>query len=171
MSSSTKVPKNNLDMIQLFFFISIVGIVICWINGGRGTVVGLSVITCAMIGLLLSEIKQLPQGIDLPQLFFKIGPLVFIIGLMVWYISIFATYSTFILNKQMPALWYSISGVIDTVIFIQLIQLYRFMFNDSKYDGSSTSDLENMFMFIISIMFAWLVMIEYIIATYYRTDG
>ena len=35
----------------------------------------------------------------------------------------------------------------------------------------STSGVETILMFIVSILFAWLVMREYIIATYSRTDG
>lgn len=174
MPSPVAIAK-NLDMVQIFFFISVVGIVICWINGGRGMIVGLSVITCALIGLLLSEIKLFPQTTFWSELLFKAGPLIFIIGLLMWYITIYARYSKYIINKQMPEIWYTISGLIGTVIFIQLIQLYRFIFilqqGSANMDGSSTNDLETILMFIVSILFAWLVMIEYIIATYYRTDG
>ena len=175
MPETNNIPTDKVVyMVQIFFFISIIGVLICWINGGSGMVVGLSVITCAMIGLLLSEINIFGRSESFwTQLFTKAGPLIFIIGLLIWYLTIHATYSKYIINKQMPEIWYTFSGLIGTIIVIQLIQLYRFVFalHENKQFDVSTSGVETILMFIISILFAWLVMIEYIIATYYRTDG
>ena len=161
-------PIHNLYIVQIFFCISIVGVIICWINGGNGMIVGLSVITCAMIGLLLTEIREI-NGFF--QLLTEVGPLIFIIGLLIWYITIHATYSKYIINKQMPEIWYTFSGLIGTIIIIQLIQLYRFVYSLQHESKNPTTPIETLLMFIVSILFAWLVMIEYIIATYYRTDG
>ena len=178
-TASLNLNLKNIDakfvyMVQIFFFISIIGVILCWINGGNGRIVGLTVITCAMIGLLLYQIHLFSHsGAFWTQLMTKAGPLVFIIALMIWYLMINATYSKYILNKQMPEIWYTFSGLIATTIVIQLIQLYRFMLSmkENKHLEVSTSGVETILMFIVSILFAWLVMIEYIIATYYRTDG
>lgn len=171
ISLSSHESKSVL-MVQIFFFISVIGVLVCWINDEVGMIVGLSVITCAMIGLLLSEIRNFKKEAFWLQLLTKAGPMIFIIGLLIWYIVIHATYSKYITNHEMPEIWYTFSTLIGTIIIIQLIQLYRFVFSfkdDPHF--SSTSGLETILMFIVSILLAWLVMIQYIIATFYRTDG
>ena len=112
-------------------------------------------------------------------------PVIILMALVGWYLSIYTKNNEAIISNEMPDSWYTFSGLIGLVLIIQLIQLYHLMSGLINKKGwakhvthegardvyKKYSSVEGIFMMIFTVVMAWLVMIEHIIATYYTTEG
>jgi len=181
-----------------------VGLLIDLMTDEAGTVPGLTVVVFAMCGLLVlsmaSHRPPPPPGAAVSsglwsEIFKAVssvmgfiltnGPMLFMMILICWYLTIFVPNQKYIIAKEMPSAWYQMSSAIGYVIAIQLVQMWHYLeikagrkFNHHNWSNkqasnaySSYSGNSTIFMMIGCVVMAWLVMSEYVIANMYRTDG
>ena len=186
-------PGNLPLLTNVFFFMALIGLLVNWMSGENGTVPGLSIVIFSLGCLLIVMLagfsrknarQKTPTMKVVMQFLMKGSPIVILMSLVGWYLTIYTKNSEYIVSKEMPDSWYTFSGLIGLVLVIQLVQLYHFMSglihkkNWAENTPEAMRDMyksysgsEGVFMMILTVVMAWLVMIEYIIATYYRTDG
>jgi hypothetical protein len=186
-------PGNLPLLTNIFFFMALIGLLVNWMSGDAGTVPGLSIVIfslgCLLIIMLagfskINSQKPKPAMQVIIQFLMKGSPIIILMSLIGWYLTIYTKNSEYIVSKEMPDSWYTFSGLIGLILVVQLVQLYHFMSglinkkNWTKNTPEALRDMyksytgsEGVFMMIFTVVMAWLVMIEYIIATYYRTDG
>ena len=172
---------------------ALIGLLVNWMSGDAGTVPGLSIVVfslgCLLIVMLAGFSKknareQTPMRQVIVQFLMKGSPIIVLMSLVGWYLTIYTKNSEYIVSNEMPDAWYTFSSLIGLILVIQLIQLKHFMSRLihkktwAKHTPEALQDMyksysgsEGVFMMIFTVIMAWLVMIEYIVATYYRTDG
>jgi hypothetical protein len=186
-------PGNLSFLTNISFFMALIGLLVNWTSGDAGVIPGLSIVLFSLSMLLIfmfAGFSQMHQNnsstkIVVTQFLSNGSPVIMLISLVGWYLNIYRQNYEAIISNEMPDSWYTFSGLISLVLIIQLIQLYHLMTglihkkNWAKHlthEGmrdiyKKFSSVEGIFMMIFTVVMAWLVMIEYIIATYYTTEG
>jgi len=126
--------------------------------------IGVYVIFIALILMFYINTVSNPTDISIWTLFNKTSQLVATIVLLFFYIFFcIVQYKEYIIVNQMPSMWYLFSYLILGILMLQGYVLRQSLVAKESY-WCAIAMVFNVFLFV-SILF------EYIIATYFRTDG
>lgn len=173
----SKFLYNIQYVITLLFVICGSGIIVSWINTGQNNIVGLSVIIFSLLFIFFCELALFnhkdSNGNDLfwGQLLKNGSSLFIIICGLSWYLSLNVTFNDYIINNELPDSWYTFSTIIKGILFIYILQLYVYVDNIQNNLKKIYTGFESYISTFIGILLFILISIQYVIVTFYRTDG
>jgi hypothetical protein len=173
----SKFLDNIEYVINILFFICLAGFIISWINSDQGNIVGLTIITFALLFIFMCELSLFNstnssgQDIFWSQLLNNGLSLFIIIAGLLWYLSLNSKFYDIIVNHELPASWYNFSIIINVTVFIYLFQLYVYIVKIMKDIHVVYKGADGYISIFISVLLFILISIQYIIINYYKTDG
>lgn len=170
----SKFLDNIQYIINILFFICLAGFIISWINAEQGNIVGLTIITFSLLFIFICELSlfNAAQTDIFWNQFTKHGLSLFIIiAALSWYLTLNSKFNDVIVNHELPGSWYNFSMIINATIFIYLFQLYIYIVHIMEDLNVVYNGADGYISALISILLFILISIQYIIISYYKTDG
>jgi hypothetical protein len=182
-------------MCRLLFGMALIGVLICVMGGVGSGIPGWATASIAtlLVGVLLlietlrrtRELKEvgwvnprMGQPSVLPW-----APVLATGVVLTWYFTIVFRHNTRIQAKEMPNTWYSFGQLTGWMTFAVLLTLISLVFG-SEHSGGGKGGLglkaavlggmgkdKQPVAWVMSLLLCWLVLIQYVISTYFVADG
>jgi hypothetical protein len=101
----------------------------------------------------------------------NIGPIIAIVGILAYYISILGIYKARISDGNIASGYYSFSNLFLIVILIQSYVFYKAL-QDKQFKQTNAMDkISSMVLYLLSVISILIVISIHIILAYFTTDG
>jgi hypothetical protein len=154
---------NLFQLLSIVGGIALAGLLVCLRNIRKAMVVGMGVAWVATILIFFFSLTELNTLILFRDFLDKSSPSFITVLLVSFYFFCIMKNKEFVVDGLMPDLWYTFSYYIVVFTGLNIVALIRF-FEKKESLWNSMAMLGN------TLLFAFVV-IEWIICTFYRTDG
>jgi hypothetical protein len=159
----------------IYYCLIITGILIIIITTGLssiiGYIVGYSFICSGFLLLLGYLLFKLNGSSNFLTTLTSIGPIIAIVGILAYYISILGIYKARISDGNIASGYYSFSNLFLILIFIQSYVFYKAL-QDKQFKQTNAMDkISSMVLYLLSVINILIVISIHIILAYFTTDG
>jgi hypothetical protein len=159
----------------IYYSLIITGILIIIITTGLSSIIGYIVgysFICAGFLLLLGYLSfKLNGNSNFFSVLTNIGPIIAIVGILAYYISILGIYKTRITDGNIVSGYYSFSNLFLILILIQSYVFYKAL-QDKQFKQTNAMDkVSSMVLYLLSVISILVVISIHIILAYFTTDG
>jgi hypothetical protein len=159
----------------IYYSLIITGILIIIITTGLSSIVGYIVgysFICAGFFLLLGYLMFKLNGTsNFLNILTNIGPIIAIVGILAYYISILGIYKARISDGNIASGYYSFSNLFLILILIQSYVFYKALQDKQFKQTNSMDKISSMVLYLLSVISILVVISIHIILAYFTTDG
>lgn len=160
----------------IYYSLIITGIIIVIITLGLssivGYIVGYSFIAAGfslLAGYLMFKLTKASASLSI--IYYTIGPILFIAGVLFYYLSIIGTYKNRITDGNISDSYYSFSNIFLLLILIQNYVFYNAIQDKQFKQTHSINKINSMVIYMLCLFSILTVITINIILAYFSTDG
>lgn len=159
----------------IYYSLILTGILIIIITTGLSSVIGYIVgysFICAGFLLLFGYFSfKLSGNADLLTILLNSGPILAIVGIIAYYISLLGIYKNRITDGNISSGYYSFSNLFLIIILIQSYVFYKAL-QDKQFKLTNTMNkISSMTLYLLSVISILIVISIHVILAYFTTDG
>jgi hypothetical protein len=164
---------NSVEYIYYCLIISGIFIVIITLGLSSvvGYIVGYSFIVSGFILLAGYLLFKLSNKSDVSSIIFNIGPIIAIIGVITYYLSILGMYQKRITDGNISQTYYSFSNLFLTLVLVQSWVFYGALKDKQFQETKTMNRLYSSALYLLSLINVLIVISVHIILAYFSTDG